>query len=445
MRAKQVQISRLNKINPQMISIAIVLAALALFIITVISIIGLTDQQNRDLVDYEFRIILQGNGELLRTASNREFSQKISLSDQSFYLRILNTVSHGQFEAGSSLLKESQCVDERYFEFDLTFCRPRLIPWSFLKIVTTLFAMIMVISFVVLQRLNLNMVTSFQKLFQVAGIPHPSKLSFSGAWHVAAEMAERFQIFQDQAIEFERNKAVAGIAKQVAHDIRSPLSALNIVMHGLPGISEERQLLIRNAIQRINDIANDLLRKGKQLSASEVFAQESVDQVLVTSVSNQAHVILPFQVINSLVPEKQVEFQDRPDIKIEADLQVGSGDIYVKGNAAELGRVISNLVNNSVEAFGSNSGNVVIGLRGYREQILIIIKDNGKGIPAHILSQLGQEGGSYGKSSSSSGSGLGVFHAKKTIESWSGTLAIHSQEAIGTTVEIKLPRARGVG
>ncbi len=330
MRAKQVQISRLNKINPQMISIAIVLAALALFIITVISIIGLTDQQNRDLVDYEFRIILQGNGELLRTASNREFSQKISLSDQSFYLRILNTVSHGQFEAGSSLLKESQCVDERYFEFDLTFCRPRLIPWSFLKIVTTLFAMIMVISFVVLQRLNLNMVTSFQKLFQVAGIPHPSKLSFSGAWHVAAEMAERFQIFQDQAIEFERNKAVAGIAKQVAHDIRSPLSALNIVMHGLPGISEERQLLIRNAIQRINDIANDLLRKGKQLSASEVFAQESVDQVLVTSVSNQAQVILPFQVINSLVPEKQVEFQDRPDIKIEADLQVGSGDIYVK-------------------------------------------------------------------------------------------------------------------
>ena len=55
---------------------------------------------------------------------------------------------------------------------------------------------------------------------------------------------------------------------------------------------------------------------------------------------------------------------------------------------------------------------------------------------------LGSVGVSYGKGEvTGSGSGLGIFHAKKAIVAWGGEFQIRSQVASGTTVEIKLLNA----
>jgi len=43
----------------------------------------------------------------------------------------------------------------------------------------------------------------------------------------------------------------------------------------------------------------------------------------------------------------------------------------------------------------------------------VFVQDNGKGIPASVLSKLGQMGFTHGKEGTESGSGLGVYHAKK--------------------------------
>jgi len=60
----------------------------------------------------------------------------------------------------------------------------------------------------------------------------------------------------------QMNEVVLNITRQVAHDIRSPLSALNMVM-GSVTVSEDKHLVIKNALLRVNDIANDLLSKGR--------------------------------------------------------------------------------------------------------------------------------------------------------------------------------------
>ncbi len=238
---------------------------------------------------------------------------------------------------------------------------------------------------------------------------------------------------QEQLI---RLKASFDIAQQVSHDIRSPLSALSMIIGTLKEIPEEKRLLIRNATQRINDIANDLLQKGKE-DHSPV-ASSSTNVIPTTSTE-----FIPV-IIDILVSEKRMQFREHSGLEIEVDLKDSFGS-FAQINSNELKRVISNLVNNAVEAFQNHQGRITVGVRkitaANNQKVEIFVKDNGRGIPKHILEKLGQMGVTHGKEGTQSGSGLGVYHAKKTAESFGGTFEIDSVEGKGTTIRIILPLA----
>ena len=221
------------------------------------------------------------------------------------------------------------------------------------------------------------------------------------------------------------------VAKQISHDIRSPLSALSMVVASLKDIPEEKRLIIRNATQRINDIANQLLGKNKTLSSQKPEEE---------AVSSVAEPVLLVGLLDSIVSEKRVQFRERMEIDIQGDLNDGYG-LFVTINPTEFSRSISNLVNNSVEAF-HGPGRVTISIRRYNELVQVFVADNGKGIPEHVLARLGERGVTFGKDGSqSSGSGLGVYHARQTAEAAGGSFAIQSQLGFGTTITLSLPRA----
>lgn len=100
----------------------------------------------------------------------------------------------------------------------------------------------------------------------------------------------------------------------------------------------------------------------------------------------------------------------------------------------------SNAINNSAEAFGDNQGLIEVILNSNKDKISLTVSDDGKGIPPHILAKLGQKGVTHGKEGTQSGSGLGVYHAKKTIESFGGNYEIQSPVAQGTSVIITLQK-----
>ncbi len=231
-------------------------------------------------------------------------------------------------------------------------------------------------------------------------------------------------------------KELSHQATQVAHDIRSPLSALNMVMGTLKDIPEEKRILIRGATQRINDIANDLLRKGKDNQAGHtkvaINGSPVPRQVLATE-------FIP-ALVDILVSEKRMQFRDQAGLEIEIDLKDSFGS-FANISANEIKRVISNLINNAVEAFSQSRGRITVSVRKTSESIEIKIQDNGRGIPEHVLTKLGQPGVSHGKAGTDSGSGIGVYHAKQTLESFGGKLLIESTVGVGTTMRLILPQA----
>lgn len=260
---------------------------------------------------------------------------------------------------------------------------------------------------------------------------------------VQEQSAELVKIKIETVIQSSMNQ----MAKQVAHDIRSPLSALSMVMGTLKDIPEEKRILIRNATQRINDIANDLLQKGKGLESAD---QLRSNQALYcnsseTQIVDQEELAIEFvpALIDILVSEKRMQYREHVGLDIQVDLKNSFGS-FAKVNGNELKRVLSNLINNAIEAFENHQGVVTVGVetccKGDMPTIEIFVKDNGKGIPEHLISKLCVAGASFGKpNSGNSGSGLGLFHAKKTVESFGGSLAIDSRVGMGTTIRLNLP------
>ncbi len=232
------------------------------------------------------------------------------------------------------------------------------------------------------------------------------------------------------ALEHQKGKilqaegeAAIQIAKQVSHDIRSPLSALTLLIGSLQSLPEDKRILVRSAVNRINDIANTLLTKSKKAN--------NYDNVAIQNAHSQIALLTPL--IDSIVSEKRIQFREKQGVEIECDIDQGYG-LFVNINAAELKRTISNLVNNAVEAFSNETGKVIVAVRKYGERAIIIIQDNGKGIPEHILKKLGELGVSHGKEGTQSGSGLGVYHAKKAVEDSGGKFQMESREGSGTTI-----------
>ncbi len=231
--------------------------------------------------------------------------------------------------------------------------------------------------------------------------------------------------------------AMINVASQVSHDIRSPLTALGLVTHQLPQIPEEKRIIIRSAVNRINDIANQLLQKSREEridKASDTVKNEAPKK-------NEFKTDLVGPLVDGIISEKRVQNRDFPEVEIACELKNSYG-LFVSINPVEFKRVLSNLINNSVEALPNKSGSVIVNIINRDHTVMVSIEDTGGGIPEDILKRLGEKGISHGKEGSTSGSGLGVYHAKQVIEATGGSFEINSKVGIGTTVKLCFPKAK---
>lgn len=235
------------------------------------------------------------------------------------------------------------------------------------------------------------------------------------------------QKFIAEAFEFKEakdhaQKELGRMTAQVAHDIRSPLSALNTCLKHLPQIPESQRILMRNAANRINDIANNLLQQYK-----------NTDVDTKSSAKIQTWLLAPL--IESIVSEKRLQFEGQP-IELTDSISSASFYAFAKVDANEMKRLLSNLINNAAEALPEKGGKIVVCLDANEQQVFLTIQDNGCGIPDDQLTKVLEPGVSF----KAKGSGLGLSHAKETIELYHGKLRLQSIVNQGTTIDITLPR-----
>ena len=225
----------------------------------------------------------------------------------------------------------------------------------------------------------------------------------------------------DQIQKHHDNEVFNSLTLQVAHDIRSPLEVLKGIKSDIDVLPVDSRRRIQMSINRIEEIAHNLLKTRKQNNLQDV--KERSEELLA--------------VINSVVTEKKIEFRNREGLEIQEMYDSNSFGLFSVINRRVFKSIISNLINNGIESLNTQNGEIQVNLFSDTDQNIITISDNGGGIPSDVAERLFTNG----FTTKVDGNGIGLSNAKKDIESVGGTIEFKTQIGHGTTFIVRLPKS----
>jgi signal transduction histidine kinase len=113
-------------------------------------------------------------------------------------------------------------------------------------------------------------------------------------------------------------------------------------------------------------------------------------------------------------------------------------DSILQGDRVQLSRALINLIQNALHALPPVNGRVCIRSEPLETSIRVRVSDNGCGIPPENMGHLFTP--HFTTRRTCGGTGLGLFIAKKIVQSHGGTLTVESVLNQGTTFTLELPR-----
>ncbi len=222
------------------------------------------------------------------------------------------------------------------------------------------------------------------------------------------------------------------IAEQIIHDLRSPLSTLDLLISD-PN-AEPKRAAISGAVERIRGIVRSLQRTSQidgALKISENLYRHAQQPLALVVPASQADSLL-----SAVVDEKRIAHGER--VRLIRSSQDGplvqTPSLMLEPSLLQ--RSLSNIIDNALEALREPSGVVTVGSKVSHLGLSIVIRDQGIGIAPELLKRLPQRGLTVGKPT---GNGLGLSYAHESITSWGGTLQLTSEVGVGTQVHIFLP------
>ncbi|HWS59438.1 MAG TPA: ATP-binding protein [Flavobacterium sp.] len=218
----------------------------------------------------------------------------------------------------------------------------------------------------------------------------------------------------------EREEAWQEMAKQVAHEIKNPLTPMRLTVQ-----SFQRKFDVNdpNLKQKVNDYSETLIQQIDTMSS------------VASAFSNFAS--MPAQQNETLnvvdVVELTMDIFNEDYVHFKAEEPV----IISKIDRTQLIRIITNLVKNAIQAIPKNQENkaVCVTIKRASNNVIINVADNGIGIADDHFNRIFEPK----FTTKTSGMGLGLSIIKNIIENYNGTISFESQKEKGTTFTVSLP------
>ncbi len=222
----------------------------------------------------------------------------------------------------------------------------------------------------------------------------------------------------------ERESAWREMAKQVAHEIKNPLTPM--------------KLSIQHLERSISDSPEDMKDRVKRT------AKTLIDQIdTLTNIANEFSNFAKMPKANQQkidlreIIESIIDLYKEENISIQFDNKC-SEPINVLADKDQINRVFSNLIKNAIQAIpDEKKGKITISTYKENKQYKIEVTDNGNGIPAEQQNMIFTPN----FTTKTNGMGLGLAMVKNIVENSNGSISFETSELEGTTFIIELPIA----
>ncbi|QHL87090.1 GHKL domain-containing protein [Nibribacter ruber] len=300
---------------------------------------------------------------------------------------------------------------------------------TILNIFTVLFLVFVTLSYAATRALTVPLKLLTERLKRTTLTESNEKLVYESNDEIGLlvreynHMLQKLEESKQELALREKEAAWKEMARQVAHEIKNPLTPMKLSLQYLrKAMAEGRS----NIDELVGKISNTMITQIDVLSD------------IATSFSNFTSMPdLKMEVLelNELV-RRSVDLHLSPQ-QHQMNLQLPQEPILVRADENQLIRIFNNLLLNALQAVpsGKTPAIHVTVQPDYKGWVTVRIQDNGSGIPEEVQPKIFVPN----FSTKYSGSGIGLAVVKKGVEAMGGSIWFETQENVGTTFFLKLP------
>jgi nitrogen fixation/metabolism regulation signal transduction histidine kinase len=234
------------------------------------------------------------------------------------------------------------------------------------------------------------------------------------------QMVDQLEESATMLAQSEREQAWREMAKQVAHEIKNPLTPMRLTVQNFQRKFDADD---PNLKQKLDDYTKTLIQQIDTMSS------------VASAFSNFAS--MPAQQNESLnvvdVVELALDIFNEDFIHFESNKE----EITAKLDRTQLIRIITNLVKNAIQSIPDEQEfkQILVSVNEHNEHVLIQVEDNGTGIEFEDRDHVFEPK----FTTKTSGMGLGLGIIKNIIENYKGTITFETELGKGTTFTVSLP------
>jgi len=234
-------------------------------------------------------------------------------------------------------------------------------------------------------------------------------------------MIDELEVSAVKLATSEREQAWREMAKQVAHEIKNPLTPMRLSVQSFQRKFNPED---ENIHQKVDEYSNTLIEQIDTMSSiASAFSNFAKMPAQKKEVLNVVHIVkLALDIFN----EDYITFYPEDE------------EIIAKFDRTQLIRVVTNLVKNGIQAIPEDSENPKIEVRVFSENdtVNITVEDNGSGITEENKGKVFEPK----FTTKTSGMGLGLAMVKNIVETYNGSITFTSQLGEGTTFTVTFPK-----
>ena len=234
------------------------------------------------------------------------------------------------------------------------------------------------------------------------------------------QMVDELEKSAIKLAQSEREEAWREMAKQVAHEIKNPLTPMRLTVQSFQRRFNPDDPEIK---QKMNDYSETLIQQidtmNSVASAFSNFASMPAQQ------NETLNVVEVVELALDIFNETQIVFESE------------ESEIISKIDRTQLIRIITNLVKNAIQSIPEQQEPKIVSVTVKREEnnVLIVVEDNGIGIKTEDINRIFEPK----FTTKSSGMGLGLGIIKNIIENYKGSISFDTEYGIGTRFTVSLP------